>query len=107
MERLWKLVGLDPEVPDFNTLCRRQKTLSVAISYQGARGPLNLLIDSTGIKAPSRQHPAQYAADHCMQLRGQRLAALNFGRQVAEIQIRTAMLNGLTALGIPRTISAG
>ncbi len=37
--------------PDFSTLCRRQKTLSVAIPYKGSTGPLHLLIDSTGIKA--------------------------------------------------------
>ncbi|MFT5631085.1 MAG: hypothetical protein ACI9HB_002259 [Gammaproteobacteria bacterium] len=51
VESLLKLVDLDWEVPDFRTLCRRQKTLSVAIPYQGSKGPLNLLIDNTGIKA--------------------------------------------------------
>ena len=30
---------------------RRQKTLAVTIPYRGSNGPLNLLIDSTGIKA--------------------------------------------------------
>ena len=29
------------------------------------------------------------------------------GRQVAEIQIRAAILNGFTALGIPKTEAAG
>ena len=38
-------------MPDFSTLCRRQRTLSVAIPYKGSAGPLHLLIDSTGIKA--------------------------------------------------------
>ncbi len=38
-------------MPDFTTLCRRQRTLSVAIPYKGLAGPLNLLIDGTGIKA--------------------------------------------------------
>lgn len=41
---------------------------------------------------------------HCMKLLGQRLAARDFDRQVAEIQIRAAILNGFTALGIPRTV---
>lgn len=36
---------------DFSTSCRRQKTLSVAISYRGSAGPLHLLVDSTAIKA--------------------------------------------------------
>ncbi len=47
---LLKLAGLDWPVPDFSPLCRRQKTLAVQISYRRADGPLNLLMDSTGIK---------------------------------------------------------
>ena len=45
-----RLVGLDWTVPDFSTLSRRQKTLAVNIPYRGSKGPLHLLIDSTGIK---------------------------------------------------------
>jgi hypothetical protein len=51
VESLLRLVGLDWAVPDFSTLSRRQKTLAVTIPYRGAQGPLNLPIDSTGIKA--------------------------------------------------------
>ena len=51
VESLLRLVGLDWRVPDFSTLCRRQRTLKVTIPYRGGDGPLNLLIDSTGIKA--------------------------------------------------------
>jgi hypothetical protein len=51
VESLLKRVGLDWSVPDFSTLCRRQRTFSVAIPYKGSAGPLHLLIDSTGIKA--------------------------------------------------------
>ena len=51
VQSLLQLVGLDWAVPDFSTLCRRQRTLNVAIPYRGGKGPLNLLIDSTGIKA--------------------------------------------------------
>lgn len=51
VESLLRLVGLDWPVPDFSTLCRRQRKLNVAIPYRGGEGPLNLLIDSTGIKA--------------------------------------------------------
>tara|TARA_B100000780_G_scaffold261171_1_gene213444 strand:+ start:569 stop:895 length:327 start_codon:yes stop_codon:yes gene_type:complete len=50
VENLLKLIGLNWPVPDFSTLCRRQRTLSVAIAYQGSTGPLHLLIDSSGIK---------------------------------------------------------
>jgi len=51
VESLLALVGLDWAVPDFSTLCRRQKTLNVSLPYRGGGGPLNMLIDSTGIKA--------------------------------------------------------
>ena len=47
---LLRLAGLDWPVPDYSTLCRRQKTLKVQIPYRRAEGPLNLLVDSTGIK---------------------------------------------------------
>ena len=47
---LLQMAGLDFAVPDYTTLCRRQKTLVVQIPYRRADGPLNLLVDSTGIK---------------------------------------------------------
>lgn len=47
---LLKLAGLDWPAPDFSTLCRRQKNLAVQVPYRRADGPLNLLVDSTGIK---------------------------------------------------------
>lgn len=45
-----EMVELDWPVPDFSTISRRQKTLTVQISCRRAPGPLNLLVDSTGIK---------------------------------------------------------
>ena len=47
---LLKLAGLDWPVPDYSTLCRRQKTLIIQIPYRRSDGPLNLLVDSTGVK---------------------------------------------------------
>ncbi|WP_323038502.1 IS5 family transposase [Gemmobacter sp.] len=44
---------------------------------------------------------------HCVKLLGQRLSARDFDRQVAEFQVRVAVLNGFTALGIPVTEVAG
>ncbi len=38
---------------------------------------------------------------HCVRLLGQRLSARAFDRQVAEFQVRAAVLNGFTALGTP------
>ena len=51
VQSLLRMVGLDWAAPDFRTLCRRQQTLNVSLPYHGSTGPLNLLIDSTGIKA--------------------------------------------------------
>jgi Transposase DDE domain len=234
VESLLELVGLDWSVPDFSTLCRRQKTLPVAIPYRGSKGPLHLLIDSTGIKAegegewnarkhgghkrrlwrkihigideqtleiraievtsssigdapmlpglldqippdqeidtvtadgaydtrkchdaiaarnahaviPTRKNAKLWKPDtpgararneavrsskylgralwrqltgyhrrsrvetkmHCVKLLGQRVSARDFDRQVAEIQIRAAILNGFSALGIPQTVTVG
>jgi hypothetical protein len=44
---------------------------------------------------------------HCVKLLGQSLMARDFDRQVAEIQVRAAVLNGYTTLGIPVTESMG
>ncbi len=43
----------------------------------------------------------------CVKLLGQRLMARDFDRQVAELQVRIAVLNGYTALGIPVTEAVG
>jgi len=76
---LLKMAGLGWAVPDYTTLCRRQieagpwcqwrrvslLKLAVQIPYRRADGPLNLLVDSTGIKFPgddewqSRKHGVQ------------------------------------------------
>ena len=48
---LLELAKQDWPVPDFSTLCRRQKTLTVHIPYRSNTGALHLLIDSTGVKA--------------------------------------------------------
>ncbi|BAQ67653.1 transposase [Rhodovulum sulfidophilum] len=50
VESLIRMAGLDWPVPDFSTLCRRQARLAVQIPYRASGQPLNLLIDSTGIK---------------------------------------------------------
>ena len=44
---------------------------------------------------------------NCVKLLGQRLTARDFDRQVAEVQIRVAVLNRFTALGIPTTVAIG
>ena len=50
VESILSMAGLDWPVPDFSTLSRRQKRITVQISSRRAPGPLNLLVDSIGIK---------------------------------------------------------
>jgi hypothetical protein len=50
VESLLKQAGLDWPVPDFSTMSRRQKTLTVSIPYRPSSEGLHLLVDSTGIK---------------------------------------------------------
>ena len=50
VQSLIKLCGLNWTAPDYSTLCRRQKHIDIAISYQKSREGLHLLVDSTGLK---------------------------------------------------------
>jgi hypothetical protein len=44
------LLGLDLSVPDYSTMSRRSKTLSIPPLRRCGTGPLHLLVDSTGLK---------------------------------------------------------
>jgi len=44
---------------------------------------------------------------HCVKLLGQQLMARDLDRQVAELQVRIAVPNLYTALGIPVTVALG
>jgi hypothetical protein len=59
--------------------------------------------DTTAEAAPRRDETKM----HCVKLLGQSLMARGFDRQVAELQIRAAVLNGYTALGMPVTEPMG
>jgi IS5 family transposase len=45
-----KLLGLDLAVPDYTILCRRRKTLDVALPRRKKNEPVHMVVDSTGIK---------------------------------------------------------
>ena len=45
-----RLLGLDLAVPDHSTLSRRAETLEVPIPCRSSRGPVHLLVDSTGLQ---------------------------------------------------------
>lgn len=47
---LIRMAGLDWPVPDCSTLCRRQSRIGVQVPERRSGRPLNLLVDSTGIK---------------------------------------------------------
>lgn len=47
---LLRMARLDWPAPDYTTLCRRQRTLSVDLGRRSSSGGLHLLVDSTGIK---------------------------------------------------------
>lgn len=63
---LLKLSGLDWPMPDYTTLCRRQRRLQVCISYRRNPNGLHLLVDSTGVKMlgegewQTKKHGAEY-----------------------------------------------
>ncbi len=50
VESLLHLSGLDWPVPNFSTVCRRQRSLQVHVPYRSSQAGLHLLVDSTGIK---------------------------------------------------------
>jgi len=66
VESLLHLAGLDWRVPDYSTVCRRQKTLRVQLPYRPSISALDLLVDSTGIKFlgegewKRKKHGAEY-----------------------------------------------
>jgi IS5 family transposase len=45
-----KLLGLQLAVPDYTTLCRRRRSLEIALPRQKKKEPLHMVVDSTGIK---------------------------------------------------------
>lgn len=66
VESLLRLACVDWKVPDFSTVCRRQKTLRVQLPYRPCTTALDLLVDSTGIKFlgegewKRKKHGAEY-----------------------------------------------
>jgi len=45
-----RLLGIDLTIPDHSTLSRRAETLEVPIPCRSSRGPVHLLVDSTGLQ---------------------------------------------------------
>ncbi len=71
VQSLIKLCGLDWTAPDYSTLCRRQKHINIAISYQKSTDGLHLFVDSTGLKFlgegewKRKKHQPEYRRQWC------------------------------------------
>lgn len=50
LRSLVKWLDVPLQVPDYSTLCRRQKTLSVTLPRTSKQTPRHLVVDSTGLK---------------------------------------------------------
>ena len=70
VQSLLQLAKLDWPVPDFSTVCRRQKTVQVELSDQRPKSALQLLVDSTGVKflgegeCRRKRHGAEYRREY-------------------------------------------
>ena len=53
------MADLDWPVPDFSTLSRRQKTITIQIPSRRVSGPLNLLVDIEPVSATGSSEPAR------------------------------------------------
>jgi len=79
-------------------------------SSREKRGPAGIEAPGPGALAELERVPSPQQGGNENELRellGQRLTARDFDRQVAEVQIRVAVLNRFTALGIPTTVAIG
>lgn len=50
LQSVTKLFGVEIDIPDYSTLSRRQKTLTVPLAASSPRGPVYVVVDSTGVK---------------------------------------------------------
>ncbi|MBM7068871.1 transposase [Actibacterium sp. 188UL27-1] len=97
VERPSRLASLDQSLPDFSTLCRRQKTSKVSIFYHSGTGPRHLLISSRWIAAQC----TVWQGVNCLKRLRPGVIAQDFDRQLAELHVRTAIRNRYTNLGLP------
>jgi hypothetical protein len=50
LQSVVKLFGVEIDIPDYSTLSRRQKILTVPLAASSPRGPVHVVVDSTGVK---------------------------------------------------------
>jgi len=98
-QSLLKLAGLDRQVPDFSTVSRRQKVLSVTIGGQPTTTGWHLLVDSTGIKmlGEGEWKTKKHGADYRRQWR-----QVHLGIDATTLEIRAIEV---TRFGTPTTVA--
>ena len=99
VQSLIRLCGLDWVAPDYSTLCRRQKHIDIAISYQEYRDGLYLLVDSTGLKFLGEgewKHQPEYRR----QWRKLRISIEAKTMQIRAVQLTTNNVSDSQVLGI-------
>jgi hypothetical protein len=84
-QSLLRLAGLDWQAPDFRTVSRRQKHLTVTIGAQPTTTGLHPLVDSTGIKmlGEGEWKPKKHGADYRRQWR-----KVHLGTDATTLEIR-------------------
>ena len=50
LESVVRLMGLDLPIPDYTTVCKRQRDLEVQLGARPAVQPRHVVIDTTGLK---------------------------------------------------------
>ena len=101
VQSLIKLCGLDWTAADYSTICKRQKHIDIAISYQKSSGGLHQLIDSTGLKflvegeCKRKKHQSKYRR----QWRKLHIAIDTETLQIRVVQLMTNNVSNLQVLG--------
>jgi len=87
--------------PDYSSLCRRQKHIDIAISYQKSCDGLHLLIDSTGLKflGESEWKCKKHGSEYRRQWRKLHLAIDAETLQIRAIQLTTNNVSDSQVLG--------
>ena len=128
---LFKLMGVDLEAPDNTTLSRRSATLNVSLPQSRRTGPINLIIDSSGLaiagegewaavkhggngrrgwKKESGYHRQGRVENTFFRFKaviGERLRARTIASQETEAAVACNVLNQMQALGWPKSEKLG
>ena len=87
VQSIIQLGGLSWTAPDSSTLCRGQKQIDIAISYQKSHEGLHLLVDSTGLKFLGEWKRKKHQPEYRRQWR-----KLHIGIDANTMQIRAVQL---------------